>query len=330
MDKASQGISVIVCCYNSAKRLPETLRHLSKQEGLENKPWEIVLVDNNSTDSTSSLAKQLWLEYDCDVDLIIIEEKKPGLSHARNKGISASSYDLLVFCDDDNWLESNYLIEASKVFLLNENIGAAGGWCDAVFEAEEPVWFTTFQENFAVGKPMEKSGYCINSNSYLYGAGLCIRKKVLNHLLSVNFRNLLDDRKGNKLSSGGDLELVYAIRIIGYSVYFSETMSFKHYMPKSRMTWNYLMQLRKAMISSNFILEVYVDCVSNNRLDLRYIRYRYMTSLRRLFKSCYKYFISDQYKKEFLKNSIVINFLVLIKPFQFFKLKKNILFYSQH
>ena len=92
--------SVIVCCYNSAPRLRETLLHLAQQEVTEGFNWEVVLVDNNSTDGTAEVAQSLWAKYGNPVPLRIVKEHTPGLSYARKKGVEESKGELLVFCDD--------------------------------------------------------------------------------------------------------------------------------------------------------------------------------------------------------------------------------------
>src|SRR5258708_7275133 len=100
-----KGISVIICCYNSAKRIAETLTHLSQQELDLGISWEVILVDNNSQDKTTEVANITWHSFKRDVPFKIILEPRQGLAHARRKGIDESRYDYLLFCDDDNWLE---------------------------------------------------------------------------------------------------------------------------------------------------------------------------------------------------------------------------------
>jgi glycosyltransferase involved in cell wall biosynthesis len=53
-----QGVSIIVCCYNSAERLPETLKHLALLESNEDVNWELIIVDNNSSDTTIVVCKE--------------------------------------------------------------------------------------------------------------------------------------------------------------------------------------------------------------------------------------------------------------------------------
>ena len=53
-----KGISVVVCCYNSIARIGETLTYLSNQKVPADVAWEIVLVDNASTDRTADFARE--------------------------------------------------------------------------------------------------------------------------------------------------------------------------------------------------------------------------------------------------------------------------------
>lgn len=54
-----EGISIIICCFNSAKRLPENLRHISSQQVGKGVDWEVIIVNNNSSDDTARAAEDL-------------------------------------------------------------------------------------------------------------------------------------------------------------------------------------------------------------------------------------------------------------------------------
>ncbi|HLB90290.1 MAG TPA: glycosyltransferase, partial [Terriglobales bacterium] len=102
------GVSAIVCCYNSASRLPATLAHLASQRCEGRFPWEVILVDNASTDGTGRIAQELWPQ-DAPVHLRVVHEARLGLAYARQRGISAARYELLSFVDDDNWVCPNWV-----------------------------------------------------------------------------------------------------------------------------------------------------------------------------------------------------------------------------
>jgi len=83
------GVSVIVCCFNSAKRIGTTLLYLKKQRA-EHICWEVILVDNNCTDGTVNEALKVWGNYP--IKIKVIQEQMAGLIHARNAGILAAKY----------------------------------------------------------------------------------------------------------------------------------------------------------------------------------------------------------------------------------------------
>jgi glycosyltransferase involved in cell wall biosynthesis len=253
----ASGISVIVCCHNSAQRLDKTLGHLAAQQ-TQNLAAEIIVVDNASTDGTGYAAKQLWETLGRkDMPLMVVEEPVPGLSLARAKGIAHATYDVLIFCDDDNWLEPGYLQNAYTLMADHPDMGALGGTGLATADVALPVWFEQYKESFACYPQNDQSGELTRPTAFLYGAGLVVRKKVLIKLAQRGFSPILSDRVGKKLSSGGDVELCYAIRLAGYKLWYSEKLKFRHYLPAGRLTEQYLSRLTAAASYSGSQLLVY-------------------------------------------------------------------------
>ena len=113
------GISVIICCYNSSTLLPRTLEHLALQDVPENILWELIIVDNNSNDDTAEVARKEWEKYKIDIPFKVVYESNPGLSYARQKGVKEASFELLLFCDDDNWLEKNCWVKLLMMYKLS-------------------------------------------------------------------------------------------------------------------------------------------------------------------------------------------------------------------
>ena len=120
------GVSIVICCHNSSKRLPEALRHLALQAGTENIPWEVIVVDNASTDDTSNAACRSWPS-DAPVPLRVVSEPHAGLSHARFRGIRESKYELVSLVDDDNWVASDWVARVYNVLSSKHSVAACGG-----------------------------------------------------------------------------------------------------------------------------------------------------------------------------------------------------------
>ena len=190
-----KGISVIVCCYNSAKRLPETLKYLLAQR-VSGFDWEIIVVDNASTDSTSALSADILSKALATEKFKIIYEANPGLINARKKDISAAQFDYLLFCDDDNWLSDDYLQTSMETMEQNPRMAILGGMGEPVFEGEKPAWFNEFGVNFAVGDQAPGRKNDLTQVEAVYGAGFIMRKSIFKLLEDLEVPALLSGRKG--------------------------------------------------------------------------------------------------------------------------------------
>lgn len=205
-----EGVSIILCCYNSINRIRETLQALSEQVVGKNLQWEVILVDNASTDTTGEVANAIWHSLGNKTQMRIVSEPKPGLGEARNRGIAEAAFGTLVFCDDDNWLGPNYIETAKAIMNADKQIAACGGLGIPVFEIQPaPIWFDEYAEAFALGPQTlnTENGKILN----LYGAGLVVRKEYLMELYNSGFHPTMSGRTGKKLSSSEDTELTYAL-----------------------------------------------------------------------------------------------------------------------
>jgi glycosyltransferase involved in cell wall biosynthesis len=260
-----QGVSVVICCYNSASRIYEPLRYLSKQIVEQNLHWEIILVDNASSDNTQEIARNFWQGAETKVNLKIVYESKPGLSYAREKGINEAGFNIVIFCDDDNLLCDRYIQTAYHIMAENPSIGIAGGWCEAVVENPYAKWMIPFLPALAVGKPASETSYLARKGKCVNGAGMIIRHRFYQHIKEKGFSSLLDDRKQNILSSGGDTELCWAMMYAGYEIYFDELLFFKHVIPPTRLKEEYLLKLTLSSLNPNIILSIYSFIFWNDR-----------------------------------------------------------------
>ncbi|NCD67814.1 glycosyltransferase [Mucilaginibacter agri] len=247
------GISVIICCYNSASRLPQTIAHLAKQSINSDIKWEIIIVDNASTDDSAGVAAKEWKKYDTCIPFTIHTENRPGLNFARQKGISVSKYSYLLFCDDDNWLNEDYLARGYNILAADAKIGALGGIGIPVFEGTKPEWFDKFQLYYAVGRQSELQGDVSRSKSWIYGAGMMINREAIKNLDKHRF--LTTDRKGKSLSSGGDMELCFFILTQDFSIWYDEELIFKHFIEIGRLEMNYLKRMMMAGAKAAYLLD---------------------------------------------------------------------------
>jgi glycosyltransferase involved in cell wall biosynthesis len=283
---AQTGVSVVVCCYNSISRLHPTLAALSKQIFNGNVLWEVIIVDNASNDNTGAVAIEIWgsLNKNNSIPFNVVYEYLPGLGNARKKGLAAATYNFVLFCDDDNWLATNYVEGVYNILTNDDWIAACGGKGLPVFETEKPFWFDEYSEAFAVGSQSinEEDGILLN----LYGAGMAVNKNAIEYLAATNFKPQMFGRTGKKLSSSEDTELTYAFILMGCKLHYAPDLQFFHFLPKERLQFSYLKKLFIAFGTDGPIRNLYYAHISKRRSHqlIKYWHFHFLLSIIRLFK----------------------------------------------
>jgi len=259
------GFSVIICCYNSAQLLPKTLTFVGAQEVTSEMPWEIIIVDNGSTDQTYKVA--LDFSERVSVPLRVVKEPRQGLSFARHKGLSEAQYEICGFLDDDNWAASDWIKVALEVMGAHPEVGACGGLNEAIYEVNPPVWFKKLEGNFAVGPQGDKRGYVSEKRLYLWGAGLIIRRSAWKSLVAKGFSAILPGRQGNRMSSGEDEELTLVLQIRGWKLWYEPCLKLKHYIPASRINLEVVCSMYLGFGSASAVHDIYRYLLRSGKKD---------------------------------------------------------------
>lgn len=289
-----KGVSIIIPCYNSAWVIRKTLYHLSIQEQLNQNEVEILIVDNNSQDNTGEIAQQYWKELESPFTLRVVQEPKQGLTPTREKGIKESQHEYLILCDDDNLLCKNYVAKVKAIFDAHENVALIGGKGIPKFQENPDSRIEPFLVNYALGAQNDHNGK-LSSGKYLYGAGLGIRQKAWDKLVSNGFTTEMKDRTGTSLVSGGDTEISYAFSLSGFDLWYEENITFEHFLKADRLTWAYLIKLIQALSTSSVLLRRYSYFYENYYKTTgtlqKFIWFRSYMSLRKQLKQ-----IKSRYK----------------------------------
>jgi glycosyltransferase involved in cell wall biosynthesis len=293
-------ITVVVCCYNSANRIELVLKHLSKQK-IENLNCEIILVDNNCSDNTVEVALAEWTLLGSPFPLIIVKEIIPGLSNARKKGIFSANGEIIVFCDDDNWLNQDYFQIAYDIMSANLSIGVLAGESRATANIEIPTWFYSYYSNFACGVLDINSGD-VSSRLWVWGAGMVLRKSVLINLYA-RFKHYSNGRTEESLESGEDVEICYWHILADKLLWYDDRLKLKHYMPNKRLDIEIAKKQFDAQLQSAKKLEKITKLVSNyynfksGNMTIKIIIMNLFKLKLRLFLNDFYYIISFSLKK---------------------------------
>jgi cellulose synthase/poly-beta-1,6-N-acetylglucosamine synthase-like glycosyltransferase len=123
----------------------------------EEKPDEIIIVDNNCTDRTIEIASKY--------PVTVIKESKQGIIPARNTGFNSATYEIIARTDADTILPKNWIKQIKKTFEQNDVVGLSGNATYRDMDSPFPLvhWFFLFSH--AV------QGYYI-----LFGPNLALRK----------------------------------------------------------------------------------------------------------------------------------------------------------
>jgi len=279
MSDATFGVSIIVCTYNGASRLPTTLEYIFKQIIPENVSTELILVDNNSTDKSFAIANDLVQKFNFEDRYSYVNEAKQGLNFAVRRGIKVSKYYWILLCDDDNHLQNNYLEIGYEIISKNDKIGALGGYGIPLFESTEPAWFEKYAGSFALGSQNEFDGKINDKCAEIYGAGSFLRKAALKKFYDAGFQTIMSDRSGNKLTSGGDVERCFLIQLAGYEIWYDSRLTFKHLMPTNRLKWDYYLRLKSGIASGEALLSIYKQILNNRNLKNSQFLINYLSAM---------------------------------------------------
>jgi len=231
------GVSVIICCYNSEARIQETLHFLFSQKVPQGFNYEIVVVNNASTDNTKEKVFEALRKSNAQISVSVVDETSPGLASARRKGLESARYEVIVFCDDDNHLDERYVTTAYSIMQRHPAIGIAGGWIRPKLPFYPGKWIEGNYAALAIGKQGETSLYV----DWVFGAGMVIRKAVFETFARRGIRLMLSGRLGSKQTSGDDAEMCQLAQFVGYKIYYSPDLILDHQISANRLTrWSFI------------------------------------------------------------------------------------------
>lgn len=230
-------ISAVICTHNRAAYLRKALRSLI-QQSLPQGQYEILVVDNCSTDTT----KEVIEEFARAGRVQYLYESRLGLSHARNAGWRSARGRYVAYLDDDAIACPTWLEKILEVFeTVKPRPGCVGGRTEAIWEAQRPAWLgdpllhgLTIVDWSDVPHPLSDL-----SCEWLVGANFAVPRETLEHL--GGFTDRLD-RQGSKLLSSGDVFLQKQILKGGLVCFYHPQISVQHHVFPSRLVQGWFKQ----------------------------------------------------------------------------------------
>ncbi len=232
------GLSVVVTTWNGARRLPATLAALLAQRTIPEVRWEVIVVDNASTDGSAEVARSSW-PGDAAAPLRVVAERQPGVRHANHRGLAEARFALIALVNDDNRPEPDWLLRGVSFMAAHPEAGAVGARGIALHERTPPAWFEDFRWHYAVGEQAETPGPLQGPRRALWGATSIYRVSAWRELLARGFTPHDIGRRGPALSAGEDYELGYALRLCGWQLWYEPSLAFQHFIPAAKLDWRW-------------------------------------------------------------------------------------------
>jgi glycosyltransferase involved in cell wall biosynthesis len=250
-------ISVVICTYNRYDVLDDSIDSVLKAGARVDGQYELLIIDNNPKETRKNIRVSK------SKNIRIIDENKIGLSNARNRGISESTGDIVLFNDDDIFASSNYLNEYLEFFQKNTRCMVAGGKTSPHYEGEKPLWLSDSTEKYLSVIDYGAKNRPIKQGEYLVGANIAFKKDVFEKfgLFDVNL-----GRSGSaSLLSNEETEFVK--QIPGFPYYLAQA-EVKHRIFPERLEKNWFKKRVAWQAISDFVSGFKMDANSvHNELN---------------------------------------------------------------
>jgi glycosyltransferase involved in cell wall biosynthesis len=221
-------ISVIICTHNRSDFLKLALESLKKQSVLD---FEIIIIDNNSTDATKLISEQYILG---DKRIKYVFESKVGLSNARNRGIGESSGSYIAYVDDDCVIPCEWVQKAYKV-IDKKSPDIFGGSIIPFYMSTKVSWYKDEYATFHFGEEAKE----LERGLTLFGGNIFIERSVFDKVgLFRTDLGMIGDQI--MYAEESELQLRYLRLIPTGGVYYDPELFVQHYLRPEKMTlkWN--------------------------------------------------------------------------------------------
>ena len=235
-------LSVVIGTYNRAHLLAGTLGALAAQQVPPSLDWEIVVVDNNSTDATAQVVAAFSPK--TAIPVRYVSEPRQGISHARNRGIREAQGSILAFTDDDVLPAPDWVSEVAAGMERWDAHGV-GGRILPQWEGERPGWLTENRRPLRLLALMEsaESGWLampLKPHPQVWGANMAFRREVFDRVGEFDPRRGV---VGKRLFRGEESDLIERALDLGLKIAYDPTLTVFHRIGPDRMRKAYFRRL---------------------------------------------------------------------------------------
>jgi hypothetical protein len=228
-------IDVAICTWNRSSLLAQTLSRLTELNVPRDAVWRLLVIDNNSTDATAevigSFADRLPLRS--------VFEPQPGQASARNRAVSETQADYVIWTDDDVLVAPNWLDAYAQAFRTWPDAAFFGGPVEPWFDGTPPRWLADHWQLvagvFAVRELGEES-FQFDALRVPYGANFAVRVAVQRE---YRYDPSLGVRPGSEVR-GEEVQILRQMLAAGHTGWWVPDARVQHFVPHQRQSVAYL------------------------------------------------------------------------------------------
>lgn len=228
-------LTVAICTWNRAELLRRTLEGLTALQGEPGLWWEVLVVDNNSTDDTSAVLA----EFSERLPLRALHEPKPGKSNAANLAVREARGDYLVWTDDDVIVDPEWLLGYAAAMRSHPDAVVFGGRIDPWFEGTPPRWLVdafSLVAGVYAAVDLKRAGGIAPDDFFPLGANMALRREA--HLAHP-FDPRIGPQPGSTIR-GEEWILVRDLKGEGAQVVWVPEARVRHFLPRERQRESYI------------------------------------------------------------------------------------------
>jgi len=230
-------ISVILCTYNRCESLRTALASVARSTLPESVDWEVLVVDNNSSDQTSTVVREFSDKHPARFRYLF--EPKPGKSHALNSALQTTSSAVVAFMDDDVVVEPAWLANLTSG-LKDPAYAGAGGKILPQWMAPPPLWLpTTERYGLAPLAMFDLGAESGPLNEAPFGTNMAFRRNVFERY--GGFRTDLGPRPGSEIRNE-DTEFGRRVLEAGERLRYEPSAVVYHEVSKARLNQIYFLR----------------------------------------------------------------------------------------
>ncbi len=236
-DEPLVDATILICTYNRASFLADTLDSIGRTPPDPGFSWDVLVVDNNSTDQTRDIVAVRRDRYP--VPLRYLFEGRQGKSNALNAGMAAAHAAIIVFTDDDVQVGSGWLGSAVRPLLERKDIDYTGGPVRPIWGAPPPAWLNpdgNLGGTIAVKDHGRDAFVFEDQLKTPLGVNMAVRRSLIERI--GGFRPDLG-RNGKALLGQEQAEFFYRSRAAGARGLYVPAMGLDHVVPAARLTRSY-------------------------------------------------------------------------------------------